>query len=176
MIGFSFNGKHSSEFKIACKSINRTLKPKLGFHSVKIMERHGAIVEPSSYELREIKVRIYLIEKRLQDIREKSRELAYWLSKYGKLVFDDEKDKYYRGAVYDQIDIEQLATTGECDLNFVCQPFAVGKIHSVPLNLGHNRTLPYKGTIPAPTRIILKNQSESEVINVKLISIQRRGN
>ena len=97
MMGFSFCGKHSSEFDIIATSINRTLLPPKRLQQVTIPGRDGVYdTGKHNYNNRIIGVMITFPggTYTLQALRKKAREVAYWLDGKGKLIFDVEPDKY----------------------------------------------------------------------------------
>lgn len=126
MIGFTFANKHSSELGVFMKSTNRTITPSLRKNEFIIPGRHGTIdFGLNTYENRFISIELNLVKNSLQDLRIQARNVARWLSRDNALlVFDDEPDKAYQAKIYENIDIEQMATSGILNITFECQPFA----------------------------------------------------
>ena len=58
-----------------------------------------------NYEERLITI-ICILTKKLT--RAETREIAYWLSRKGRLTLWDEPDKYYIAEIYDSVDIETM--------------------------------------------------------------------
>lgn len=102
------------------------------------------------------------------------REIVYLLSKKGRIRLWNEPDKYYIGELYDQADVQDfyLESMREFELVFTCEPFAYGETKTLPLSDGRN-AVAYRGTADAPCTIVLKNISESDIINVTITAIQR---
>ena len=128
MIGFSFKGRHSSTLDIGVRSADRTLIPQKRKNDIIIPGRHGSMVPGEEiYDRRYIKTILGLINNEdWVDLRLNSREVAEWLSGEGKLIFDDEPDKFYIASVYDAVGLEQmhLQPIGGAEVTFDCQPFA----------------------------------------------------
>ena len=111
MIGFIFKGRHSSEFNIGFKSVDRTAIPERRKKEFTILGRSGTLeLESTEYEKRYITavIGVMYIDK-FNDLRTKIRDLAGWLSGSGLLIFDDEPDKAYEASVYSAVGVEQLA-------------------------------------------------------------------
>ena len=144
MVGFTFANTHSSAYGIYAKSINRTIAPSLRKNEFVIPGRHGTIdYGLNTYDKRLISVELNLIKNKLTDLRKQARDVAYWLSKTGMLIFDDEKDKAYQARVYSEIDIEQIATRGISTVIFECQPFAES-LEYKQVNVPSIATMPYE--------------------------------
>ena len=177
MIGFTFRGRHSSTFNIGCKSIDRTALPERRRREITIPRRSGTKELPSDiYEKRKIQVEIAaLFEENFEDFRLKIRELAYWLSGTGELIFDDEKDKSYIASVYDFVSLEQIQVQpkGIFKLDFDCQPFAMSEPKVINIQNGSN-IIEYLGTTKTPTKIILSNKSATRAVNINLTIVKRR--
>lgn len=128
MIGFSFKGKHSSEFNIGVRSVDRSFLPGKRKKQIIIPGMSGSIdFDDDTYENRPIEVEIGLIKIfNFVDLRQVCREVAGWLNGSGKLIFDDEPDKYYLASIYSPSGIKQLPLSprGIVGISFECQPFA----------------------------------------------------
>lgn len=129
MLGFSFKGVHSSSVDIGCSSVDRSIRPAVRTDEIIISGAHGSFMSTDDvvYENRQITMRIYLVGDGGVDIRIKARVVSEWLSGYGKLIFDDEPDKFYMAKITDPIGIEQsplLPQLGHTDILFECLPFA----------------------------------------------------
>ena len=178
MIGFIFKGRHSSEFNIGFKSIDRTAIPERRKKEFTILGRSGTLeLESTEYEKRYITavIGVMYIDK-FNDLRTKIRDLAGWLSGSGLLIFDDEPDKAYEASVYSAVGIEQLALQprGTLDIEFECQSFAVSKDLNRILTDGNrvtSVTVPNKGNVKTCGTFIIKNTGTS---NITSISITRK--
>lgn len=174
MFTLSVNNKKLSDYGLAVKSVNRPLLPARKYDEIDLQEQDGEILDVFGYKNREISVHIYFIEKNIEDIRAKAREVAYLLRKKSKLVFSDEPDKYYYGILLDQSDLEVLGTVGESELTFLCDPFAYGlQKQTKTLSIGHNRDIEYQGTAHTPTRIILRNTGTETIRNIRIKQIKK---
>lgn len=178
MIGFTFKGRHSSEFAIGFRSLDRSLLPKRRISEFVIPRRSGTYeVETNEYEKREISGIIGIMNlNSFEELRKKARDIAFWLSGGGKLIFDDEPDKYYQARLIDQVDIAQLMMQPKATarIDFSCQPFAMSVEKTrKPLNIGRNRDLNYQGTAETPTRIILRNTGTQPITNIKIKQIRK---
>lgn len=168
------NNKSLKDYGLAVKSISRPLLPARNYSEIEVQGRNGAIIEVGAYRNRTISAKVTFIEKNLPDIREKAREIAYLLSGKKKLIFTDEPEKYYRGILLDETELDVLGSTGEATLTFLCEPFAESVTkHRKPLNIGHNRDLNYQGTAETPTRIILRNTGTRPITNIKIKQIKK---
>ena len=178
MIGFTFRGRHSSEFNIGFRSVDRTVLPKRRISEITIPGRSGTYeMGIDEFEKREIVGIIGIMnESNFEELRKKVREIAYWLSGSGKLIFDDERDKYYQARIAGQVDIAQLTMQPKATAKIVfsCQPFAMSaEKKRKPLNIGHNRDIGYQGTAETPTRIIIRNTGNQTITNIKIKQITK---
>lgn len=128
MIGFSFKGRHSSTLNIGVRSVDRSLRPAKRDNSFNISGQHGSPFSGEElYENRPIKMILALINnENWSELRDNAREVAEWLSGEGKLVFDDEPDKYYYATIKEYVGIEQihLLPVGGVEISFEAYPFA----------------------------------------------------
>lgn len=176
MIGFFFNNKHSKEFDIAMEQAGRGLLPSLRRNDYEITGKHGTIdYGNETYNTRQIPIDIAFISENVSDLQLKARDVAYWLSGKGMLIFDDEPDKAYDAKVYVAVDAEQLIRCKRASVTFECQPFAYS-INYFQNNYSgvknyQEMEVTSKGTQPTPCIIIIKNTG---TINISNISITRR--
>ena len=178
--GFTFNNRHSKDFQIVMKSVNRTLLPAKRRDGYAIPGRNGTYYssETPDYENRQIIVRISFRGEacNLESLRDRIRKIAKWLSATsGQLIFDDEPDKAYMASVDSGLELNQLMAWGECELTFNCQPFAesvqyLTEVKDVVKN-DDALTVSVEGTQDAPCIITIKNNGIS---NVTGITIQRK--
>lgn len=126
--GFSFNGRHCSEYGVGVKNKNRQLLPAANDRYVEIPGRHGSYHFSGELQDRAIELECAFINNSRQDLREKARQIAAWLytSERAVLSFDDEPDKYYLAKLDDAIDPEQLFVLATFTLTFRCEPLAYG--------------------------------------------------
>lgn len=128
MIGFSFRGRHSSSLNIGVRSADRTMRPPRRRAGNAVPGKHGIPFDKDEvYENRQIQMVIALINNdNWSDLRESVREVAEWLNGEGRLIFDDEPDKYYYASIYDGVGLEQmnLLPVGGAEITFEAMPFA----------------------------------------------------
>ncbi len=128
MIGsFEFNGIKSSTFKLACRSVSRPLLPAVRTRTIQIYGKSGIIdYSGGDFETRQIVMHVAYIGRSYNELRNRSREIAAWLSSniWAKLIINDEPDKYYLARVISGINFETIHRLGQADITFECQPFA----------------------------------------------------
>ncbi|MGI5949111.1 distal tail protein Dit [Peptoniphilus sp.] len=175
MIGFTFKGKHSSEFNVGFKSVDRTVIPERRKKEFTILGKSGTLeLESTEYEKRYITgiIGVMYIEQ-FEELRLKIRDLAGWLSGSGLLIFDDEPDKAYEASVYSAVGIDQLALQprGTLDIEFECQPFAVSRELNRILKDGQSTTkvnVENKGNVKTCGTFIIKNTGTSDITSIRL--------
>lgn len=107
--------------------------------------------------------------------RDQVRELAYVLSKKNTLRIWDEPDKYYIGRVYDAASIVPIGSIGqEFTLNFICDPFAYGKVTTLNIEGGNPAQLSYAGTARTPTRIAITNNGAADAVDILIRLREKR--
>ena len=184
MITFSFKGRNSKEFGIYALEDDRVLRPERSDNEVIIPGRHGSYdFGNNTYRNRLINLQLGILgDYSEQELRVKLRELAYWLDGKGKLVFDDEPDKYYDAKVYDLVPFNIYGTNDFRDLNFnsgtstvvfSCYPFAKSEIITKELVQGAN-VLEYKGTAPMPTIIRITNTGRTTIKKIQITHLKKR--
>lgn len=169
---FSFGGKNSSDFGLLAKGYDFLL-PEKRQQKINIPFRHGAYdFGGDYYNERNLRVRCVWVGKKT---RNDIRDISFWLSSKGKIIFPEEPDKYYIGELYDSNELimhysysNYTTTDGEFELNFICEPFAYKTINPINLKSGINY-IKYDGTVQAPTLIILKNNNDYAVENVQIL-------
>lgn len=176
MLGFSFKGIHSSNFKIGVKSSDRSLIPAKRKNKFVIPGRHGTLDfdDNESYEERPIKMILGLINNDdWADLRASARDVAYWLSGKGQLVFDDEPDKAYDAEISEYVGIEQinLLPIGGVEITFNCQPLAKSLYYNqeyLSNNTENNKSIEVisKGTEKACCIISIKNTGTTDIKNI----------
>ena len=132
MLGFTFAGRHCSEFNICMKSKNRTMlpEPKLSYQEALNMDGSYDFseVNPKNricYKNREIVVDCYIVSTDLATLRNRLRSVASWLGRgENQLIFDDEPNVYYLAKVLNRIDFNQAFKRGYFTIVFDCRPFA----------------------------------------------------
>lgn len=174
MSGFSFRGVHSSKFGIYTQDQNRLLAPP---------RREGKVVIPGRSGYRDNVGAVYneRIESVLcsfvcpagKTVPEVCREIAYWLSGSGRLIYDKEPDKFYMARLTGGPPVDYHLHHGEFTLTWVYNPpFAFGRTVTQPITSGEN-VIEYEGTAETPCTIVLRNRSRSNVVNVSITAIKR---
>lgn len=127
MIGqFEYKGIHSSTYDVYFKSGTRPLMPPMIPKTISTGASGAYDFGDNNYSPVKISGKIVFFPTNAIDRKQKAREIAAWLSssKWERLIFGDETDKFYYARVYEQINLESLITTGEATVTFECQPFA----------------------------------------------------
>lgn len=123
--GFSFDGTHISSIEgVFLKAVEKNLTPALRHKTFVVPKRHGSYKHKDSYE--DIKIRVTLIvdASREQDKKLIARKLiSPWLSKKGRLIFDDEPTLFYEGEILDQVEFKEENLFDEISIIFTCSPF-----------------------------------------------------
>ncbi|MDR0405383.1 MAG: phage tail family protein [Clostridiales bacterium] len=139
MLGFEFNGVHSSRFGLVTRSKNRPILPEPktvteealcrdGVYDFSAANPYGRVM----YKTREITVDCNFISTGMPDTRRRARAIAAWLGcGEARLVFDDERAVYYMARVSNRIDLQQqISKIGFFTVVFTCRPFAYGAVAS----------------------------------------------
>lgn len=128
MIGsFRFNNVESESFKLVCKSVKRPLLPGKKVSRTEILGASGAYdFHEDEYDITTLTMHIAYIGTDFQELRTRARQIAAWLATkaWGKLIINDEPDKYYLAKVIGEIDLDNMWELGSADVVFDCQPFA----------------------------------------------------
>lgn len=176
MSGFTFRGTHSSTFGIYTQDQSRTILPSRREGKLAIPGRSG-YYDGAPQGVYDERVEVVLCSFKCPQggtVPEMCREIAYWLSGTGRLVYDKEPDKYYSAHVSGGPPMAQHLKYGEFTLTWSYNPpFAYGRTVTQPIASGENRVA-YRGTAEAPCVIVLKNLSGADVQNVTITAIKRR--
>ena len=92
--------------------------------------------------------------------------MAAWLSGAGKLIFDDEPDKYYEAKVYEAIAIEHMLRKITVQVVFECKPFALNNAQMNVYQIneqGQQISLNIAGNQKTCGTIILTNTGETTI-------------
>lgn len=125
-----------------------------------------------------ITVDFFVKDTTFPTFREHILAVADWLSKKGRITFsDDPPGRYYEGAVYDQIDLEQaIVPSGRFSATFKCQPFQYGQAQEFE-TIGNTPVvvpIDYQGTHSNCCRIIIRNTGSTSIRDLLLTLISRR--
>lgn len=176
MSGFTFRGKHSSQFGIHTVDQSRVILPPRREGRIAIPGRSGYYdgVSGDVYDERQEAVLCAFACPKGRSVPELCREIAYWLSGSGRLSYDKEPDKYYTARLSGAPPMAQHLKYGEFTLTWSCNPpFAFGKTVSAPIRKGEN-AVAYAGTAPTPCVIVLRSVSQSGAANITITAIKRR--
>lgn len=112
------NGKHSrSILGLLISELPPITKPKMRTQSETVYGRDGDIVTPLGYSAYNKALKIGLTYDYNID------EVIDYFNSEGKVIFSNEPDKYYKYAIYDQIDFDKLIRFKTAEVNFHVQPF-----------------------------------------------------
>lgn len=176
MTGFTFNNRHSGEVGVFFRSVDRSVRPEKRSYAYTVPGRSGAYrIEDGTWEERVIRCRLSFTgqERTRESLRERVRDVAAWLSGTGTLVFDDEPKAAYRATVLESISLEQIASAGFCDVQFLCEPFARSAegraAAATAVTLPQVLTLQSEGTAPADCRITVTAKEDIDDLYINLM-------
>lgn len=174
MSGFSFRGVHSSKFGIYTQDQGRVLVPPRREGKVTIPGRSGYYDGVGSvYNERVESLLCSFVRPEGKTVPEVCREIAYWLSGSGRLIYDKEPDKFYMAKLTGGPPVDYHLHHGEFTLTWAYNPpFAFGKTVTLPITSGEN-VIGYEGTAETPCTIVLRNLSSSDVVNISITAIKR---
>ena len=172
--GFTFNGRHSSEFHIYCNPESRILLPEKRRLLTTIPGRSGVYAqEDGGYAPREEAFTCTFTGQGLTDISAQARAIAAWLSKTGTLTFDHEPDKSYFASFIGSLPLAKHLQYGEFTLTVqYSPPFAFSEPHAIEQTIQQNETavtVPIAGTAPSPCRIIVDNIGTKPIQNLRIV-------
>ncbi len=98
--------------------------------------------------------------------RDEVREIAYILSKKGRLYLWDEPDKYYVAEIYNGGEIFDYPKQNirNFTLEFVCEPFAYREAKVLFFKGSPRIEIDYNGTVAAPCRIEIEAVKDTHLI------------
>ena len=176
MSGFTFRGRHSSLFGIHPVDQARVILPPRREGRIAIPGRSGYYdgVPGGVYDERQESILCAFTRPGDRTVAEVCREIAYWLSGTGRLVYDKEPDKYYTARLSGAPPMAQHLKYGEFTLTWSCNPpFAFGRTVSQAIQKGENAAA-YAGTAPTPCVIVLRNVSAASAANITITAVKRR--
>jgi predicted phage tail component-like protein len=130
IMGFSFNGVHTSSLGVGMRSINRQILPSTQDKYLEIPGRDGSYLFPGANNDRAIEVELNITTNNLTQRQQVARQVAAWLrtKTRAELIFDDEPDVKYMAKLANQLDLEPLAFAGKTKVMFRCLPFALYQV------------------------------------------------
>ena len=175
---FDFDGLNSRVMGLYATSYDYLLPPKREKRK-EIPFRHGSHDYGTTfYKDRILTVRCFWLNDKIKNLsRSDIREIVCHLSKKGRITLDCEPDKHYVGelsdpptlaAHYDRAREDIRTTDGGFDLEFICDPFAIGQNVRLDGQTGRIADIDYKGTAETPTIITLRNASSHPVSNIRI--------
>lgn len=176
MSGFTFRGVHSSKFGIYTQDQDRKLLPPRRDSKTIIPGRSGYYdgTVGNIYDERVESIICSFVKPPDKTVPEVFREIAKWLAKPGRLVYDKEPDKAYTAKISGSPPEEQHLKHGTFTLTWSCNPpFAFGKTRSQPIASGVN-VIDYQGTAETPCVIVLRNHSTTNAVNISITAVKRR--
>lgn len=120
-MGFTFAGIHSDQYGLKVTEIKRSISPPISTKTVKVPGKVGVYDMGIEVDELQIPIDILLMGRNLSEIRELVRNMAAWLrnnDQLGKLIIDDEPDKFYLVRMVDQTELEEVAFTGRGTITF----------------------------------------------------------
>ena len=171
--GFTYRGIHSSAFNIICNPSSRQLLPERRRSSVIVPGRSGSYMhDDGTYNDRIETFTCFYTKKDDSDISRQAREIAAWLSVDGVLCFDNEPDKFYDAHFSGAPPLMKHLKYGEFELEFTYSPpFAYTAQQSVVKSVRGESdviTIPVSGTAPTPCRIIIRNDGDTTIENLRI--------
>ena len=175
--GFTLNGKHSSEFGLYLKTINRPLLPELRKREIFVPGRNGVYdFKGNTYENRLIEQQCTVIKNTMSDLRQQARLIAGWLKDKGQIRYDDEPDKYYIGRAYSSVPLENIVGLGVFTLIFEVEPFAYSDTNMIEVTRTNDSPIFVfnSGNVEAPQEITITNLGTNTIngFKIKLIKTQ----
>lgn len=171
MNGFTFDGKHSSEFLLLVNKKNIPLTPPIENRLQEISGFDGAWDYGVSYSPRPIEIDCTILAETKEELKTNLRKLAGLLNpRRGAkpLIFDDDPNVQYFARLSNQIPLEQFGALGTFTLQFTCpDPFT----YAVNLRVGNfanDITIKHNGTwIARPKLTVTHNGGEGSITNTR---------
>jgi phage-related protein len=155
MMGFTFRGIHTSEFKgLVVKTINNPLSPAKRIQRVTVMGRDGEYVFENGYNNKFLEFRCSLANGTIIERRQRAREIASWLSSTGDLVLDYENDKTYKVIkTVSDISLAMEQAWDEFNITFETEPLQYGGLKTLSFDNPSTVVVNNQGTYNAETLI-----------------------
>lgn len=151
MLGFTFNGVHSSAFFDVLK-IRKPMMSTLSHRYIQVDGRPGAYDAGVDEAMAQFEVDVLLTANDVFDLQTHIRAINDWLytKDLAEFRLDQEPDKFYRARLTDGTDLESLGSAAFVTLTFVApDPYARGDAKTVALNTSGDTTLTNGGNAPA---------------------------
>lgn len=123
MSGLTFNGVHSSLFKLAILKTSRPLLPENKDKYIDVPHKDGSLLVPDNSK-KDVTIEVEFLIKDSENIYRDARNIAAWLStvERKKLIFDDDLNHAYIGKVINNIELEKVVRFGKFSVQFRCLP------------------------------------------------------
>lgn len=171
MNGFTFDGKHSSEFALIVNKKDVPLTPPIENRLQIISGFDGAWDYGVSFQPREISVDCTILAKDKDDLKVKLRNLAGLLNpRKGArpLIFDDDKNVQYFARLANQIPIEQLGSFGTFTLQFVCPDPFTYSVNKKTGTFANTIMANHEGTwVAKPVLTVTHNGGQGKITNTR---------
>ena len=172
--GFTFRGKHSSEFGVRQTPDSRVLSPLKKRTLLTIPGRSTAIVEEDgSYDVRTESISCSYVAQDGISLQRQVRLIAGWLDGVGELSFDYEPEMRYQAFLSSPPPTVKKLEYATFDLEFtINHPFAYEDARTVKDDLtgtGQSISFPVTGTVETPARIIIKNTGTQIITNLTVV-------
>lgn len=171
--GFTFCGKHSSQYGIICDPTTRLLLPEKRRTMIDIPGRSGAYMQSDgTYLIREESFHCYFTKPEDKSLADAVRDIAAWLAVDGTLIFDNEPDKKYTAYYTGTVPSIRHLKYGEFDLTFTYNPPFAYTDMKQKIQVIHSSAdgveIPVEGTAPTPCRIIIQNNGNTTIQNIRV--------
>lgn len=133
--GFTFNGRHSSEFEVTVKTKSRPLRPSVKEINIDMPCRDGVydFSEANPYGREFFNERIFIMvisvyADNLNKMQNKLSAISLWLTGKGELIFDDIPLVKWYGRIFDEIMYmpEHNGRKTVIEVSFRAEPFGFG--------------------------------------------------
>ncbi len=155
MLGFTFRGVHSSEFKgLVVKTVNNPMLPPKRVQRANVMGHDGEYLFEDGYNNKVIEFKCSMAKGTIKERRQRTREISLWLSSSGDLKLDYEADKTY--TVVKTVSDVSLAIEqawDEFSIIFETEPFQFGGLKTLSFDNPTSVIVNNAGTIDAETII-----------------------
>ena len=125
LYGFSFAGVHSSEVGLYVDTPSHAITAALRSVGYAVPGRPGTRdYGGGAFDMLEVPATLYCKSRTPEEMRARQREIAQFLSRSGRLIFDAEPDKAYTGKIEAAVTMEEAARVGSLEVVFRVQPWA----------------------------------------------------
>ena len=162
-----FNGRNTfDEFGLYVTQHTTFLPPQRKKQMV-VDGRDGAVDQglQNIFDPRILMVECMLVN--VQNVQPVMRELAYALSRRGRIVFSDEPELAYIGRSFDAVDLARLDYKARrFDISFECHPFLAGK--TLTKDGEWTVGIKYVATARTPCRISIENTGTEPISGITI--------